>query len=57
VEITPIALPWLIPSFTAFSAVVLKVGRIAPLGAILMGKGAKKQRGKNNTQGAKMLDH
>jgi len=57
VEITPIALPWLIPSFTAFSAVVLKVGRIAPLRAILMGKGAKKQRGKNNTQGAKMLDH
>jgi len=34
--------------------VFLKVGGIAPLGAILMGKGAKKQggdRGRNNTNG------
>jgi len=39
----------------------LKVGGIAPLGAILMGKGAKKTKGaiggRNNTKGAKMLHH
>jgi len=29
----------------SFKAVVLKVGGIAPLGAILMGKGAKKTKG------------
>jgi len=41
--------------------VVLKVGGIAPLGAILMGNGVKKTKGsigeRNNTKGAKMLDH
>ena len=35
--------------------VVLKVGGIAPLGAILMGKGAI--GGRHNIKGAKMLDH
>jgi len=35
--------------------VFLKVGEIAPLGAILMGKGAI--GGRNNTKGAKMLNH
>jgi len=37
------------------------VGEIAPLGAILLGKGAKKTKGaigaRNNTKGAKMLNH
>jgi len=41
--------------------VVLKVGVIAPLGAILMGKGAKKTKeaieGRNNTKEAKILNH
>jgi len=41
--------------------VFLKVGGIAPLGAILMGKGAKKSKGaiggRKNTKGAKMLNH
>jgi len=38
--------------------VVLKVGGIAPLGAILMGKGAQKTNGGETTQtGTKMLDH
>jgi len=40
--------------------VVLKVGGIAPLGAILRGKGTKKTKGvigeRNNTEGAKMLN-
>jgi len=35
--------------------VFLKVGGIAPLGAILMGKGAI--GGQKNTKGAKMLNH
>jgi len=42
-------------------AVFLKVGGIAPLGAILNGKGAKKPKGatggRNNINGAKMLNH
>jgi len=38
-------------------SVVLKVGDIAPLGAILIDKESKKQRGQNNTKGAKMLKH
>jgi len=37
------------------------VGGIVPLGAILMGKGAKKPKGaiggRKNTKGAKMLNH
>jgi len=38
--------------------VVLKVGGIAPLGAILMGNGAQKTNGGETTQtGTKMLDH
>jgi len=40
------------------SAVFLKVGGIAPLGAILRGRRAKKTKGdggQNNTNGAKML--
>jgi len=41
--------------------VFLKVGGIDPLGAILMGKGAKKAKGaigdQNNIKGAKMLHH
>ena len=41
--------------------VFLKVGGIAPLGAILNGKGANKTKGaiggRNNTKGAKMLNH
>jgi len=41
--------------------VFLKLGGIVPLGAILMGKGAKNAKGatgvRNNTKGAKMLDH
>jgi len=40
--------------------VFLKVGGIAPLGAILMGKGAKKSKGaiggRKNTKGMKMLN-
>jgi len=53
------------------SPVFFKVGGIAPLGAILMGKGAKKTKGaigernntkgddreRNNTKGAKMHNH
>jgi len=43
------------------NAVFLKVGGIAILGAILMGKGAKKVKeaigGRKNTKGAKMLNH
>jgi len=46
---------------TLFNPVVLKVGGIAPLGAILMGKGVKKQRGRNNTNGDEnarsLIDH
>jgi len=42
-------------------AVFLKVGVIAPLGAILNGKGTKKSKGaiggRNNTKGAKILNH
>jgi len=41
--------------------VVLKVGGIAPLGVILLGKGAQKTKGaigeQNNTKGAKTLNH
>jgi len=41
--------------------VVLKVGGIAPLGAILMGNGAKKAKeaigGETTQTGAKILDH
>jgi len=41
--------------------VFLKVGGIAPWGAILMGKGAKKTKevigGRKNTNEAKMLSH
>jgi len=41
--------------------VVLKVGGIAPLGAILRGKGVNKTKraigGKNNTKGKKTLNH
>jgi len=41
--------------------VFLKVGGIAPLGAILNGKGAKQTKeatgGRNNIKGAKMLNH
>jgi len=44
-----------------FIPVFLKVGGIAPLGAILNGKVAKKTKGaiggRNNTKGAKMLNH
>jgi len=39
---------------------VLKVGGISPFGAILRGKGALKQKGRNggnNTKGAKTLNH
>jgi len=46
-----------VPSKTVF----LKVGGIAPLGAILMGKGAKTPKGpigeRKNIKGAKMLNH
>jgi len=41
--------------------VFLKVGGIAPLGTILMGKGAKNSKGalggRKNAKGAKMLNH
>jgi len=41
--------------------VVLKLSGITPLGAIVMGKGAKKTKGaiggRNNTKRAKMLNH
>jgi len=41
--------------------VVLKVGGITPLRVILRGKGVKKNkgddRGRNNTEGAKMINH
>jgi len=44
-----------------FRSVVLKVGGIAPLGAILSEKGANKTKGaiggRNNTKGAKTLSH
>jgi len=44
-----------------YIAVFLKVGGIAPLGAILRGKGAEKIKGaiggKNNAKGAKMLNY
>jgi len=43
------------------SSVFHRVGGIAPSGAILRGKGAKKAKGtiggQNNTNGAKMLNH
>jgi len=38
--------------------VFLKVGGIAPLGAVLMGKGKKKRRGRNYAKVTKILnDH
>jgi len=50
-----------VTELSLYIAMFLKVGGTAPLGTILMGKGAKKQKGliwgEKNTKGAKMLNH